>query len=68
MIITHIRQNADASEKELEALALFMGHSIQIQRESCYRRTLEQKVSPVLKLMPDMNMNSLGGDVNGIAS
>lgn len=46
-----------------------MGHSIQIQRESYDdRRTLEQNVSPALKLMPDTNMNSLGGDVNGIAS
>lgn len=35
MIVTHVRKNADASEKELEALALFMGHSIQMQRESC---------------------------------
>ena len=28
MIVTHIRKNSDASEKELEALALFMGHSV----------------------------------------
>ena len=62
MIVTHVRQNADASEKELEALALFMGHSIQMQRESYDRRTLEQKVSPAVKLMQDMN--SLGGGVD----
>ncbi|EJK46668.1 hypothetical protein THAOC_34649, partial [Thalassiosira oceanica] len=55
MIVTHVRQNGDASEKELEALALFMGHSIQMQRESYDRRTLEQKVTPAVKLMQDMN-------------
>ena len=55
MIVTHVRQNADASEKELEALALFMGHSIQMQRDSYDRRTLEQKVTPAVKLMQDMN-------------
>ena len=62
MIVTHVRKNADASEKELEALALFMGHSIQMQRESYDRRTLEQKVSPAVLLM--QNVNTLGGDGN----
>ncbi|KAL3823654.1 hypothetical protein ACHAXA_009759 [Cyclostephanos tholiformis] len=55
MIVTHVRRNSDASEKELEALALFMGHSIQMQRDSYDRRTLDQKVSPAIKLMQDMN-------------
>ncbi len=55
MIVTHVRKNADASEKELEALALFMGHSITMQRDSYDRRTLEQKVSPAIKLMQNMN-------------
>jgi len=63
MIVTHVRKNGDASEKELEALALFMGHSIQMQRDSYDRRTLEQKVSPAVKLM--QTMNSLGSDMNG---
>ena len=62
MIVTHVRKNADASEKELEALALFMGHSIQMQRDSYDRRTLEQKVSPAVKLMQDMN--SFGVDID----
>ena len=57
MIVTHVRKNADASEKELEALALFMGHSISMQRDSYDRRTLDQKVSPAIKLM--QNVNSL---------
>ena len=55
MIVIHVRKNADVSEKELEALALFMGHSIQMQRKSYDRRTLEQKVSPAVKLMQDVN-------------
>ena len=61
MIVTHVRKNGDASEKELEALALFMGHSINMQRESYDRRTLEQKVSPAVKLMQDMNSMMDGG-------
>lgn len=55
MIVTHVRKNADASEKELEALALFMGHSISMQRDSYDRRTLDQKVSPAIKLMQNVN-------------
>ena len=61
MIVTHVRKNGDASEKELEALALFMGHSISMQRDSYDRRTLEQKVSPAVKLMQDMNALNSGG-------
>lgn len=62
MIVTHVRKNADASEKELEALALFMGHSIQMQRESYDRRTMEQKVSPAVQLL--QNMNNMLGEKN----
>ena len=56
MIVTHIRKNADASEKELEALALFMGHSVAMQRESYDRRTLEQKIEPAIQMMHQMMM------------
>ena len=38
MLVTHVR-GSDASEKQLEALALYMGHSIQMQRASYDRRT-----------------------------
>jgi hypothetical protein len=55
MIVTHVRKNSDASEKELEALALYMGHSVQMQRESYDRRTLEQKVMPAVSLMQSIN-------------
>ena len=36
MIVTHIRKNSDASEKELEALALFMGHSVSMVSRVVY--------------------------------
>lgn len=64
MIVTHVRTNADASEKELEALALFMGHSITMQRDSYDRRTLEQKVSPAIKLMQNMNAELIDCTLN----
>ncbi|KAL7486318.1 hypothetical protein ACHAW6_011908 [Cyclotella cf. meneghiniana] len=59
MIVTHIRKNADASEKELEALALFMGHSVSMQRESYDRRTLEQKIEPAIQMMQQMMMTDV---------
>ena len=54
IIVTHVRET-DASEKELEALALYMGHSIQMQRTSYDRRTLSTKVAPAVKLMKAVN-------------
>lgn len=56
MIVTHIRKNTNASEKELEALALYMGHSLQMQRQSYDRRTFEQKVKPAIDLLQNVNM------------
>jgi len=54
MIVTHVR-DSDASEKELEALALYMGHSIAMQRSSYDRRTMEQKVAPAVELLRNVN-------------
>jgi hypothetical protein len=54
MIVTHVRES-DASEKELEALALFMGHSLHMQRTSYDRRTLTNKIAPAVKLMRQVN-------------
>jgi len=56
MIVTHIRKNTNASEKELEALALYMGHSLQMQRQSYDRRTFEQKVKPAIDLLQNVNV------------
>lgn len=58
MIVTHVRES-DASEKQLEALALFMGHSIQVQRASYDRRTLNDKVAPAVELIRSLNSVSL---------
>jgi len=49
-IVTHLR-NSNASEKEHEALALYMGHSLEMQKSSYDRRTHEQKVAPAIKLI-----------------
>jgi len=54
MIVTHVR-DSDASEKELEALALYMGHSISMQRSSYDRRTMQQKVAPAVDLLRSIN-------------
>lgn len=56
MIVTHVRES-DASEKELEALALFMGHSIETQRSSYDRRSLASKIAPAVNLMENVNKN-----------
>ena len=54
MIVTHVSET-DASEKELEALALYTGHSIQMQRTSYDRRTLNQKVAPAVSLLQSLS-------------
>ena len=54
MIVTKIR-DSNASEKELEALALYMGHSINMQRTSYDRRTMKQKVAPAVQLLQSVN-------------
>jgi integrase len=57
MIVTHVRES-DASEKELEALALYMGHSLNMQRTSYDRRTLTTKIAPAVELMRSINTDS----------
>ena len=54
MIVTHVR-DSNASEKELEALALYMGHSITMQRTSYDRRTMKQKIAPAVQLLQNVN-------------
>jgi len=55
IVVTHVRET-DASEKELEALALYMGHSIKMQRTSYDRRTLNQKVAPAVNLLHNLSL------------
>ena len=59
MIVTHVRESPAVSEHELEALALFMGHSVHVQRASYDRRTLRQKVAPAVALLESVNNNSI---------
>ena len=54
MIVTHLR-STDASERELEALAIYMGHSLQQQKGSYDRRSKEQKVAPAVDLLRCIN-------------
>ena len=54
IIVTHVR-DTDASEKELEALALYMGHSVEMQRSSYDRRTLSTKIAPAIELIKSVN-------------
>ena len=58
MIVTHVRESSTVTEQQLEALALFMGHSAAIQRKSYDRRTLTKKVAPAIALMEQVNANS----------
>jgi len=57
MVVTHVRET-DASERELEALALYMGHSIQMQRTSYDRRTISQKVAPAISLLQSISIGN----------
>lgn len=54
MVVTHLR-GGNASERELEALALYMGHSLAMQRSSYDRRTKAQKVGPAVELLARLN-------------
>lgn len=52
-VVTHLR-GTNASEKELEALAMYMGHSVAMQRETYDRRTKEEKVEPAISLLRNL--------------
>ena len=54
MIITHLR-GTDASERELEALAIYMGHSLAMQKGTYDRRTKSEKVAPAIDLLESVN-------------
>ncbi|KAK9843821.1 hypothetical protein WJX81_007539 [Elliptochloris bilobata] len=58
MIVTHLRSTG-ASERELEALAIYMGHSLAMQR-GCYdRRTKAAKVLPAVDLLAAINQQAM---------
>ena len=55
MIVTYVREAPNTTEQQLEALALYMGHSVEIQRKSYDRRTFMKKVEPAIELMNQVN-------------
>eukprot|EP00955_Chlamydomonas_euryale_P036891 350583-Chlamydomonas_euryale.AAC.2 len=57
MIVTHARSGS-ASERELEALAIYMGHSMRMQRECYDRRTKAQKVEPAVEMLTAINLRA----------
>lgn len=55
VVITHLR-GTDASERELEALAIYMGHSVSIQKSTYDRRSQEEKVQPAVNLLASITV------------
>lgn len=53
IIVTHLKES-DASERDLEALAIYMGHSSTMQRTTYDRRTKGQKVAPAVQLLQSL--------------
>ena len=54
VVITHLR-GTNASERELEALAIYMGHSVTIQKSTYDRRSKQDKVQPAVNLLESLN-------------
>ena len=66
-VVTHFR-SSDCSERQLEALALYMGHSLREQRETYDRRTLSQKVEPAIELLAAMMPGGAKGQQGGVGT
>jgi hypothetical protein len=65
MVVTHVRGAGLASDAELEALAMYMGHSVAMQKGTYDRRTTQQKVAPAVGLMSAINARAGGGGEEG---
>jgi hypothetical protein len=50
LVVTHLRAQG-TGEPEMEALAVYMGHSVRQQRETYDRRTRAQRAAPAVELM-----------------
>ena len=57
-IVSHLKRSS-TSEQELESLALYMGHSVQMQRSSYDRRSVGEKVKPAVNLLETLNASAL---------
>jgi hypothetical protein len=66
LVVTHLRAQG-TGEPEMEALAVYMGHSVKQQRETYDRRTRAQKAAPAVDLMRRM-VEGAGGAGGGDAS
>ncbi|OQR93613.1 hypothetical protein THRCLA_08398 [Thraustotheca clavata] len=58
-IVTYLRGQSSATEKDLEALAIYMGHSLHMQKSSYDRRTKSQKVAPAISLIQSIKPSNL---------
>ena len=58
LVVTHLR-GTDASERQLEALAIYMGHSLQMQKSTYDKRTVEAKVAPAVDLLDSLHAKML---------
>lgn len=50
LVVTHFRAT-DAPERDLEALAIYMGHSVEMQKSTYDRRSKSQKVAPAVEML-----------------
>eukprot|EP00873_Tetraselmis_striata_P004655 jgi/Tetstr1/424919/TSEL_015412.t1 len=57
-IVTFLRRG-DHSQKTLESLALYMGHSVAMQRDTYDRRTKKEKAAPAAELLIQQLMQTL---------
>ena len=53
-IVTYLRQS-NASEGDLESLALYMGHSLNTQKTNYDRRSTAEKVAPAIEMIRSIN-------------
>lgn len=57
VVITHLR-GTNATERQLEALAIYMGHSVSIQKSTYDRRSKQEKVQPAVSLLESLQQKS----------
>lgn len=58
IVVTHVRSLDHVTERELEALATYMGHSLAQQRNVYDKRTKDQRVAPAMLLMQALRANA----------
>ena len=56
MIVTYFKRK-NASESEMESLAMYMGHSVSIQKSVYDRRSKNEKMKPAIDLMKSIKIS-----------